>query len=171
MGALPAFDLEHDGFTVETAEHLLPDGVRFELHGGRIIVMSPAKRWHTQVQRRIATLLEAQGRIAGIEVGLSIAPGETRVLDAAAFADDPGDDRAYFQPGEITLAVEVVSPSSREDDYIDKPALYARLGIDEYWRVDRDNDGVAHVAKFRLGPDRRAYVLTGTTSLDAMERA
>ncbi|GAA3519257.1 Uma2 family endonuclease [Actinocatenispora rupis] len=169
VGALPSHVPPFDGFTVEMAEHLLPEHARFELHGGRIVVMSPARVWHTEAQRRIANLLIRQGRIGRIEVGLAIAPGETRVLDVAAFVDEPDEDSAYFQPGEIELAVEVVSPSSRDDDYIDKPALYARLGIAEFWRADRDGSGTVHVAQFRLDPDRRVYVPAGVVPLDELD--
>ena len=168
---MSALSEDIDGFTVEMAEHLLPSGVRYELHGGRIVVMGPAKLWHTRVQHRLMALLTRQGRPAGTEVGLAIAPGETRVLDVAAFRDEPDEDRAYFPPGDITLAVEVVSPSSRDDDYLDKPALYARLGIDEFWRVDRAPGQTAGVVEmFRLDVDRRVYVPTRTTTVDDLER-
>lgn len=173
MGAVlhrPLADPE--GFTIEMAEHLLPDHTRYELHGGRIVVTSPARLWHTNAQRRLANLLERRGTAAGVEVGLDIAPGETRVLDVATFYDEPDDDRAYFAPGEIALAVEVVSPSSRDDDYIDKPTLYARLGIAEFWRADRTGDDQAiMVQMFTLDTDRRAYVPAKTMSLDELEQA
>lgn len=157
------------GFTVETAENLLPDNVRYELHGGVIHVMSPAARWHSRVQRRIANLLEGHGRSADTEIGLSIGPGDTRVLDVAAFGVDAGYDRAYYQPTEIELAVEVVSPSSRDNDYVDKPKLYAELGITEFWRADPDAKGVVHVSMYRLDTDTRTYVLTGAAALDDLE--
>ena len=162
--------VDPDGYTIEMAEHLLPDNPRFELHGGRIVVMSPAKRWHTQVQRRIADLLERTGRVAGIEVGLTVAPKEMRVLDVATFRNEPGGDRAYFKPGEITLAVKVASPSSEDDDYFGKPELYALLGIGEFWRADRTDDGVIMVEMFALNRDDRVYVPTGTATLEELEQ-
>lgn len=158
-----------EGFTIEQAEQLLPEHVRFELHGGRIVVMSPARRWHNRVQRRIANLLERQGRSADTGIGLWVGPGETRVLDVAAFRGDPGLDRAYFDAAEIELAVEVVSPSSRDDDYVDKPKLYAQLGIGEFWRVDRDTHGVVHVSRHRLDENTRSYVLSDDVPLDELE--
>lgn len=171
MSAVLHRPADPDGFTIEMAEHLLPEGVRFELYGGTIHVMSPAVRWHTRAQRRLADLLERQGRIADIEVGLSIAPGETRVLDVAAFHDEPDEDRAYFRAGEIALAIEVVSPSSRDDDYVDKPTLYARLGIGEFWRVDRTGDSnEPMIEMFTLDADRRVYVPSRTISLAELEK-
>ncbi len=54
---------------------------------GQIRVMSRAARWHTRVQRRIANLLERRGQSADAEVGLLIAPDETRVPDVAGVYD------------------------------------------------------------------------------------
>lgn len=158
-----------EGYTIEMAEHLLPSDARFELHGGRIVLMSPARRWHSRIQRRVANLLEHQGRDVDTEIGLVIAPKESRVLDVAAFHGDAGFDRAYYQPGEIDLAVEVVSPSSERDDYVDKPDLYARLGIPEFWRIDRTEDGVVMVEMFTLDRDRHRYVAAKTVALDELE--
>jgi Uma2 family endonuclease len=170
VNALPLFGPpDPDGFTVETAEHMLLSDARFELHGGRIIVMSPARVWHTRTQRRIASLLERRGRKAEIEVGLTLAPKETRVLDVAAFRGDPDEDSAYFDPEEIALAVEVVSPSSVTEDYKEKPDLYASLGIPEFWRVDRNEDGVIMVEMLALDRDQGRYVPAKMITLDELE--
>jgi Uma2 family endonuclease len=172
MGAVLHQSADPDGFTIEMAEHLLPDHTRYELHGGRIVVMSPARLWHIRVQHRLMSFLERQGKLAGTEIGLTIAPRETRVLDVAAFHGEPDEDRAYFRADEIALAVEVVSPSSQDDDYIDKPALYARLGIPEFWRVDRTSDSnEPMIEMFTLDADRRVYVPARTISLDELEQA
>jgi Uma2 family endonuclease len=158
-----------EGYTIEMAEHVLPSDARFELHGGRIVMMSPAKVWHTDTQRRIADLLDKKGRKAYIELGLTIAPKDTRVLDVAVLRDKPDPERAYFHAGEIDLAVEVVSPSSVKDDYQEKPELYARLGIPEFWRVDRDADGVITVTMFALDREQRRYVPAKMVTLDELE--
>lgn len=36
------------------------------------------------------------------------------------------------------ILIEVVSPSSRQRDYVDKPGEYYRFGASEYWVVDAD---------------------------------
>jgi Uma2 family endonuclease len=170
MSAVAGHEPVFEGFTVEMAEDLLPDGVRYELHGGQILVLSPAARWHVRVQRRIANLLERQGRNADLEIGMQIAPRETRVLDVAVLVADAGEEPAYFRPGEIELGVEVVSPSSRDTDYVDKPHLYAQLGIAEFWRVDRAEKDVVYVSMFRLDRERCVYDLIETVTLDELER-
>ncbi|MEV0843509.1 Uma2 family endonuclease [Actinocatenispora sera] len=162
-----------EGFTVETAEGLLPPGTRFELHGGNILVMTPATQWHSDVQVRVLNLLRGRGLLAGIEVGVAIAPKQTRVIDVAAFNGERDVRKAYFAPEQIALAVEVVSPSTAENDFRDKPMLYAKLGIPEFWRIteneDEDGDILGYnVEVFVLG-ERGRYELARTASLDEIE--
>lgn len=45
-------------------------------------------------------------------------------------------DRGYLEPGQILLAVEVVSPTSQTRDRVTKKAQYAGIGIPSYWRVE-----------------------------------
>lgn len=44
--------------------------------------------------------------------------------------------------GTPTLAIEVLSPSSRSKDQVKKLDLYMESGIDEYWIVDPSNHAV-----------------------------
>lgn len=162
-----------EGFTVETAEGLLPPGTRFELHEGKILVMTPATQWHSDVQVRVLHLLRDRGLVAGIEVGVAIAPKQTRVIDVATFNGERDIRKAYFDPDQIALAVEVVSPSTAENDFRDKPILYAKLGIPEFWRIteneNEDGDVLGYnVEVFVLGGHGR-YELARTTSLDDLE--
>ena len=41
--------------------------------------------------------------------------------------------------GPVDLAVEVVSPDSAENDYVDKFRYYAKIGVREYWIIDPQN--------------------------------
>ena len=50
------------------------------------------------------------------------------------------------------LVLEIISPSSRRADRVDKRVDYARLGIGEYWRFDEKGRG----AEDRLAGDRLA---------------
>ncbi|MER5622940.1 Uma2 family endonuclease [Streptosporangium sp. NPDC002544] len=79
------------------------------------------------------------------------------VVDAEA-ADD--DDRTFYTPGEVHLAIEVVSPESEDRDRKTKPFRYAEAGIPHFWRVENNNGSpVVHV--YELDPATRAYSLTG----------
>ncbi len=44
--------------------------------------------------------------------------------------------RQVLLPGDIVLAVEVESPSSRRRDRVDKHEEYAAAGVPAYWRVE-----------------------------------
>ncbi|MGH9064573.1 MAG: Uma2 family endonuclease, partial [Acidimicrobiales bacterium] len=69
-----------------------------------------------------------------------------------------------LDPGVVALVVEIVSPGSRTTDRLTKPAIYARAGIEFYWRVELD-EGPTIVAH-RL--HRGAYVEQASAS--AVER-
>lgn len=64
--------------------------------------------------------------------------------------------------------MEIVSPSIVDDDYIEKPALYARLGIPEFWRVD-EKDGELVVEMVTLDEATARYVPSRTAPLDVVE--
>ncbi|MGC4803851.1 hypothetical protein [Micromonospora sp. DT233] len=46
-----------------------------------------------------------------------------------------------YEPHEVVLTVEIVSPSTRSIDWVLKPALYAQAGIPFHWRVEIEDDG------------------------------
>lgn len=53
-------------------------------------------------------------------------------------------DHNPFPPGEVVLAVEVVSPGSTRMDRIRKPGLYASAGIRFFWRVETKGGLIVH---------------------------
>jgi len=81
------------------------------------------------------------------------------VLVVRADADRDTDQTAY-QPGDVELAVEVVSPDSTTRDRERKPQLYAAAGIPHFWRVE-DASGRPVVYVYELDPATRGYALAG----------
>lgn len=77
--------------------------------------------------------------------------------------------RVTKRGGDRAGRVEMVSPSSRDRDYVHKPKLYATLGIGEFWRVDQDPDGVVQVSMVVLDRDQQAYIATGMATLEELE--
>ncbi len=63
---------------------------------------------------------------------------------------------SYFRPGDVLLAVEIVSPSTRTTDRVTKPALYAEAGIPFYWLVEMT--GGVRVVTHHLDVATGAYV-------------
>jgi Uma2 family endonuclease len=154
----------------EVGRALNGSGVHYELDDGRLILMSPMKSWHADVSRRVCDLLIAQGRIAYQEQGVRLARRRVRFPDIAAFRQHPDPDAGRHDPGDFTLAVEVVSEDSQHEDRVVKAELYATAGIPEYWLVDRHPGAPrdAVVEFFRLGPSGR-YERTGEAVLSELE--
>lgn len=136
-----------------------------ELIDGALIFMSPQKRFHERMINGLRWGLNEQAptnlvAVTRMDVKLD---ERTRmcpdvVLIDAAVADD--DSRTYYESEEVDLAVEVVSPESRQRDRKFKPVRYAEAGIAHLWRVE-ENAGDATVYVSELDPAIRSYALTG----------
>lgn len=132
--------------------------------------MTPAAQWHSDVQVRLLELFRGRGLTAGIEVGLLLGPKSTRVLDVATFKGERDRSQAYFAPNQIAIAVEVVSPGTVDNDFREKPILYAKLGIPEFWRItEEDEEDSYAVEVFVLDPGQSRYRLHRTATLDEVE--
>ena len=85
-----------------------------------------------------------------VPVGLAQEPGHECLTRSAAylsggtwlrpdlmvFRKEQAEDDPRHVTGALALAVEVVSPASREADLLAKRDLYARSGVPVYWVVD-----------------------------------
>lgn len=167
------FEIPPD-LTVDDLTSLPDTGYRYELHGGNLYMMSPATMWHSRVGRRLTIALVAAGKTAYQEVGIKFSKRNSRTADIGVFKEAPDESRAFFDPSELTLVVEVVSPTSEDDDRIEKPRLYAYAGIPEYWRVERSaddpDDAVIIQHKLaRTADGTAAYVQSGISTLRALE--
>ncbi|WP_335971071.1 Uma2 family endonuclease [Streptomyces sp. CA2R106] len=65
-----------------------------------------------------------------------------------------------FDPAQILLAIEVVSPESVDRDRDIKPRKYAKAGIRHFWRVE-ENDGAPVVYVYEIDPATASYAITG----------
>lgn len=160
--------------TVDDLE-TLPDGHRYELHEGNLVIMSPATLWRSDIEHRLTAWLRSQGRLAYPEIGIRFGKQHGRTADIAIFVDRPNSRQAWFEPHEISVVIEIVSPSSMDDDRFMKPHLYAQGGVAEYWRVEREKDGdEAIIFQHKLAHTKdgtAAYVETGVTTLSVLEQA
>jgi Uma2 family endonuclease len=126
-----------ESWTVDDLEGL-PRELRYELHDGALLIMSPLTGWLRHVRRKLVNLLEAAGLHADLEVGVINAPGDTRVADIAIFRGaqrEEDADLAHYPADRIHTVVEVVSPRSRKKD--GDPQWYADRRIREYWVAQR----------------------------------
>lgn len=151
------------GWTTDDLDDLPEVGHRYELIDGSLIVpLSPAYP-HQKLASRIEHALDGSCPpewevTQGVEIRISrrrsLTP-DVLVVTAEAAARMP----SRFQPHEVLLAVEVVSPGSVTMDRVAKPALYAQAGIPYYWRVENDGGIVVHA--YRINPDAEVYAPTG----------
>ncbi len=131
------------GYTVEDIERL-PEGERAELIDGEMYGMASPTLTH---QNMLSWF--------NIKIGMYIMEhkGSCRILPAPFAVYALNDDRNYVEPdisvicdeskldergchGAPDWVIEIVSPSSKNMDYVKKLALYEKAGVREYWIVD-----------------------------------
>lgn len=125
-------------WTVADLELLPDDGLRYELVDGTLLVSSAPSKQHQRVVGNLHLLLRAAcpGALEVFLAPTDYQPTSTRSLQPDLLVvgrDDPGLT-AVTTP--LTLAVEVLSPSSRSVDLVLKRELYEQAGVQCYWVVD-----------------------------------
>ena len=160
--ALEEFYTPPEGWTTDDLDALPEDGIRRELIDGVLHVSPSPASFHQIIAGRLMVALEescppryqvTQAVEVRVNKRRSFIP-DVLAVTAKAAAHNP----RKFQPDEVLLAVEVVSPSSRGMDRVAKPGFYAEAKIPFYWRVESENGLVAHT--YRLSP-RGMYEKTG----------
>lgn len=148
------------------AEAAAPEGVSLELIDGEIVERPTTTRTAAQsyALAQLTYLLVAWLRSAGAPAG-GIGVGETRCrlsrnpdkivgIDLGIWLGDefvvpPTNPPLYDKPP--TLVVEVLSPSDRHDDVIEKLNRYLEAGVERVWIVDTDLRTIS-VHGFEAGP-------------------
>ncbi|AFY60007.1 Uma2 family endonuclease [Synechococcus sp. PCC 6312] len=118
---------------------------RYELVEGQLIPMTPPILQHYLIARFLMLMFESAIKRANLpyltllEAGQRTGIRNSRLPDLLVIPITVIEE-LRFQPAifesAALLAVEVVSPSSVEDDYISKRDEYQAIGIPEYWVVD-----------------------------------
>ncbi|WP_239094763.1 Uma2 family endonuclease [Planotetraspora silvatica] len=138
---------------------------RVELIDGALVFRSPQRRFHQRLIRGLTERLDAQApdRLATVDqMDVKLGPRmrpcpDVLVVTAEAAADD---ERTFYNPSEVRLVVEVVSPDSVDRDRKTKPQRYGEAGIPHFWRVEED-DGRPVVYVYEIDPATGHYGLTG----------
>lgn len=133
-------------WTLDEVMALPEDGLRYELIDGVLIVNPPPAPRHQSVSSELHLLLRDAARAAAAPVrvlegvGVRLPDGNLLIPDLVVIpADAKSLSKSLLEPGDVDLAVEIVSPSSRRRDRSVKPYMYAEAGIPHYWRVETDN--------------------------------
>ncbi len=152
-----------DGFTAADLPRLIEvvDG-RFELLDGEVMMMAPATHWHDEVVDILKHLLRPaaprQFVIAtekGIDLGTSVPEPDVLVVNREVVHSRS----LVFQPEDVHLAIEVMSPGTKTKDRRLRPAQYCEAGIKCFWRVENEDDAIV-VYTFELLPEG-GYAPTG----------
>jgi Uma2 family endonuclease len=172
---LAEFEPSADAWTTDDLERL-PPSFRAEVHNGDLVILSPARKWHQRIERRICNLLESAGRYADTQVSVVRNKSDTRTADVGVVRDEPTDtEQVWHEPGEVELVVEVWSRSSERKDR--NPQWYADVGIPEYWLAKPIEVGNwdARITMYELRPilgsDAPVYVETGKVTLSELEQS
>ncbi|HVW34128.1 MAG TPA: Uma2 family endonuclease [Acidimicrobiia bacterium] len=140
-------------WTEEDLVGLPDDGQRYELLEGALLVNPPPGGRHQRVSLRLAGRLDAiapDGLIVVEAMGVRIPGGSVLIPDVLVAQRDAvlANDSGILDAAVVHLLAEIVSPGSRTQDRLTKPALYAEAGIPSFWRVELD-DGLA-IHAYRL---------------------
>jgi Uma2 family endonuclease len=125
------------------------DGFRHEIIGGdHYVTPSPVTR-HQRISRNLLYLIQGYLEIHPIGEVFS-APFDVLLSEWDVVVPDLvylSQARAHFLTtknlqGPPDLVVEILSPSTRSRDEELKLALYERVGAEEYWLIDPEQDAV-----------------------------
>lgn len=156
--------------TAEELDHLPPGVGRCELVEGEVRVVPPAGFDHGQVALAVGSLLRVHvkqhglGEVvaAGTGFRLARAPDTVRAGDAAFVAAErlpPRQERSRFLDLAPDLIVEVVSPSDRASEVVEKALGWLDTGVRLVWvvypeqRLVAVHEADASVVHRRLGED------------------
>jgi Uma2 family endonuclease len=137
------------------------DGYLYELSRGIVTVVDIPKKRHALQVVAIRRQFSAHDTFhpgliqmiaAGSECKLLVDDlGSERHPDLSVYLTPPPEkeDKHFWRRWVPEIVIEVVSPSSRQRDYEEKPEEYLRLGVKEYWIVDADERAMVVMRRAR----------------------
>lgn len=128
------------GFTRAERDARPDDGRRHELIDGTLVV-TPAPAWrHQDVVLSLATLLRAAcpAELKVFGAPLDVTLGDLTVVEPDVLVVPRSALGERVLVGLPSLAVEVLSPSTRRLDLTRKRSRYEAAGVQSYWVIDPD---------------------------------
>lgn len=129
-------------YTVADLADMPEDGRRYELIRGALVVSPVPSVHHQIVVGRLSGLLAAYLAPLGLRdtlfaVAADISWDEENLVQPDLLVARPEElSRSWATVRRLRLAVEVISPSSRRRDRLDKRTLYQEHAVETYWAVD-----------------------------------
>ena len=162
--------------TYRDYQALPDDGQRYEIHDGALSVTPAPSLDHQIVSSRLYLHLAKwlEGHPGGL---LLYAPLDVILSDRLEETSIVQPDLLYIAPdrmprasqrgieGGPTLAVEILSPSTRQIDRVTRTRLYARHDVPFLWLADPDAR-VLEAFELHGGRYALAHAVTGSTAVD-----
>lgn len=145
-------------WTVEEVHSLPDDGNRYEVVDG-VLLVTPSPSWTHQrtvgqLYLWLASYFAAHRFGVVIMAPADVVPARDTLVQPDLFVVPRAGERApdsWREAGRMLLAIEVLSPSTRQRDRTIKRAMYQRMGVPEYWVVDLE---ARHIERWRPAADR-----------------
>jgi Uma2 family endonuclease len=119
------------------------NGDRYEIIGGELFVSASPILDHQRVSHRLTRIFDEKvtdtglGELFYAPVDVKFSEYDVVVPDLVIVATEHQDiAQGDYIAGPPDLIVEILSPSTRRIDLLRKSALYATMGVPEYWLVD-----------------------------------
>jgi Uma2 family endonuclease len=138
--------------TVEDVLALPDDAPRVELRDGVMIVVPSPTIGHQRIGYLLCKWFESNAPSDVIPVSaVGVATGVRNTLEPDVLLLRQPAELAnhYSVPEQVVIAVEIVSPSTRRRDRLEKPAEYAAAGVPFFWRIEQDP---VRVFAYQLAP-------------------
>jgi Uma2 family endonuclease len=152
-------------FTIEDIFTLPDDAPRVELTDGVLRVVPSPSGSHQKINWRLVAWLDRHlpdDFEPQMAIGVVLGYRNTLEPDALILHSPANLDHHFFQPEQVVVAVEIVSPGTKRRDRLEKPGLYAAAGIPHYWRIEQNP---VHVFAYDLVDGRYQLAAEATDEL------
>ena len=140
------------------------------LEGWAVLSAAPLFRHQRIATTLTATLysyVEGQSGILVANPGVRFDTRNGLHPDLAVWSVHPGSDPGGRYAGRPPdLCVEILSPSNKARDLVEKRDVYERTGVREYWVVDPAADTVTRYTRRSAGPFAAPETLTAADTLE-----
>ncbi len=147
-----------------------PDRNRYEIVDGDLLVTPAPSPLHQRVskrlQRQLEAYFEARGEAEVFNAPIDLILGFHDVVQPdLVVVRDPAQISARGIEGPPLLVVEIISPSTRDQDRAIKARRYAAFGVPHYWMVDPERQGLECHRLASDGTYHRVVEAAGDTAL------
>nr|WP_221375503.1 Uma2 family endonuclease [Actinoplanes polyasparticus] len=129
------------GYTIEDILRLPDDVPRVELTDGVLSVVPSHSGAHQKINGRLIAWLDQhlpESLEALFAVGVAVGHRNTLEPDGLILHAPVDLEHHFYEPDQVVVAIEIVSPGTKRRDRLEKPAVYASVGIPHYWRIEQN---------------------------------